>query len=122
MEKLQAALEKAREKRGDGHTPTGVSQVAAPNAPVPRAGASALEERWEALPAFDADSRALRKNRVFFEDSNAIEATSFDVLRTKVLLQMEKNGWKRLAVTSAGSGAGKSTVFSNLASSISRQI
>jgi hypothetical protein len=40
---------------------------------------------------------------------------SFDILRTKVLLTMRKNGWKRLAVTSPTMGCGKTTTACNLA-------
>lgn len=113
MEKLQAALEKARERRDGSPAPSRSSEK--PSAQ------SAVDNRWSALREFRTDPRKLKKNRVFFEDSQNAEAASFDVLRTKVLLQMEKNGWTRLAVTSAGSRAGKSTVCCNIASSIARQ-
>lgn len=113
MEKLQAALEKARERR-EGSI--------APAQGVPHGSRQApLDERWQALNALQTDRKSLLKNRVFFGEADTSEAASFDVLRTKVLLQMEKNGWSRLAVTSAGSRAGKSTVCCNLASSIARQ-
>ncbi|MEM1078031.1 MAG: CpsD/CapB family tyrosine-protein kinase [Pseudomonadota bacterium] len=122
MEKLQAALEKARERRGDAPVSSGIveSDAAAPSTPRER-GVSSLDQRWAALEEFQTDPSHLIKNRVFSAGSKQSEAASFDVLRTKALKQMEKNGWKRLAVTSANSGAGKSTVCCNLASSIARQ-
>lgn len=116
MEKLQAALEKARERRGVSAQAPATNPASARNP-----GESALDLRWQALKEFRTDPNTLRKHRVFFGDSTEGETASFDVLRTKVLLQMEKNNWTRLAVTSAGSGAGKSTVCSNLACSIARQ-
>lgn len=114
MEKLQAALDKARERR-EGSVPASGLSSQRPSQRAP------LEDRWKALKPIHTDPKILRKNRVFFKDSQNSEAASFDVLRTKVLLQMEKNGWTRMAVTSAGSRAGKSTVCCNLASSIARQ-
>lgn len=118
MEKLQAALEKAREKRGETAAATGDETPGKRDRTVSK---SAVEQRWAELRPLEVNQKALRKNRVFFRSSKENDAASFDVLRTKVLLQMEKNGWRRLAVTSPGSGAGKSTVCANLASSIARQ-
>jgi Mrp family chromosome partitioning ATPase len=83
--------------------------------------AAPVDDLWRALNPLPTDTKILQKNRIFFGEARTGEAASFDLLRTKVLLQMEKNGWKRLAVTSAGSRAGKSTVCCNLASSIARQ-
>jgi Mrp family chromosome partitioning ATPase len=123
MEKLQAALEQARARRGDPAAPSYPAETRdTDRRPQERRSAStSVAERWEALASIDLKPNWLKKNRVFSRGEKSVDAASFDVLRTKVLLQMEKNGWSRLAVTSAASGAGKSTVCCNLASSISRQ-
>ena len=48
-------------------------------------------------------------------------ATPFDILRTKALLTMRQNGWKRLAITSPMPRSGKTTMASNLALGLGRQ-
>ncbi|MBF9032119.1 exopolysaccharide biosynthesis protein [Rhodobacterales bacterium HKCCE3408] len=113
MEKLQHALQKAREQRGGATAgPRPVSGRAA--APL------ALAELWAALPAYEPQPKLLIHNRVVtFESGPA--ATSFDVLRTKMLLMMRKNGWRRLAITSPTSACGKTTTACNLALGLSRQ-
>lgn len=113
MEKLQAALEKARKSRED--------QVEAPDqaeqAPDVVQG---LDGRWLALETFNVDDKHLEKNRVVTRDANKA-ATPFDILRTKVLLQMRQNGWKRLAITSPMPSSGKTTTACNLAMGLGRQ-
>jgi protein-tyrosine kinase len=48
-------------------------------------------------------------------------AAPYDLLRTRVLRQMTEAKWTRLAVTSPNKGCGKSTVSLNLALSLARQ-
>lgn len=131
MEKLQVALEKARDMRSGVKAPAATpdqprspaqtgqqpaqqaAQAAAPEIP-------GMAETWAALRGFSPDEAWLRKKRVVGFKGGA-DATSFDVLRTKVLQMMTINGWKRLAITSPGSDTGKSTLTANLAASISRR-
>ena len=84
------------------------------------ASASALEALWGALKPYDPDLKALIRNRVVTYDASAA-ATPFDVLRTKVILQMRKSGWRRLAITSPTAACGKTTMACNLALGLSRQ-
>lgn len=107
MEKLQAALEKARERRKD-----------APQ--VQRRRVAADPTAWERLPMLEVNSRRLIKNRVFMEQKSR-EATYFDKLRTKLLQQCKDNNWKRVLITSATAGCGKTTTACNLAASFGRQ-
>ena len=111
MERLQQALEKARadrgivtsdQRRGDGATTA--SQGSA----------------WLDLAECTPDQELLTRNRVV-AFKNSREATPFDILRTKVVLQMRKHGWKRLAITSPLPTCGKSTIASNLMFGLSRQ-
>ena len=44
-----------------------------------------------------------------------------DILRTKLLVQMRQNGWRRLAITSPTPNSGKTTVACNLALGLGRQ-
>ena len=116
MEKLQAALENARKTRA--------GQLR--DAPVPRrpqqqgAVGDTVAQRWQALQTFDVAEPILTRHRVVTRQANAA-ATPFDILRTKVLLQMRQNNWKRLAITSPMPQSGKTTTACNLALGLGRQ-
>lgn len=116
MEKLQAALEKARKERADQTT----GPAAAPGrAPSGRMAADA-DALWEALTPFEVDEARLNQRLVVTREAGA-KAAAFDILRTKALLQMRQNGWKRLAITSPMPRSGKTTIACNLALGLGRQ-
>lgn len=116
MEKLQAALERARKNRGqETHPPRPVPE----REETPRRGDSCAA-RWQALEPFDVDPGHLQARRVVTRAASAA-AAPFDILRTKVLLQMQQNGWKRLAITSPMPKSGKTTTACNLALGLGRQ-
>jgi protein-tyrosine kinase len=130
MEKIQAAIAKARETR----TQTGVSPaLALPQADsgiiAPDAGsatassalsAAQIAAAWTSLPGFAPKAAHLRRNRIVaFEGGR--EAMAFDVMRTRLIQQMRANNWRRLAITSPGPGCGKSMLALNLAFSLGRQ-
>ncbi|MBE3638053.1 CpsD/CapB family tyrosine-protein kinase [Mangrovicoccus algicola] len=116
MERLQNALQRAREKRG------GLSGREAAPARSPRAAAddAAVAARWAALKPFVPNPRDLQHSRVvsFFGKQ---QAGPFDMMRTKVLQQAKAKGWKRLVVTSATPKCGKTTITANLSFSLARQ-
>lgn len=109
MEKLQAAIEKARQQRS--------ASTASPRTSVKAGGAP---QSWEGFEPMDMRPSHLRKHRVFI-DGQSREASHFDVLRTKVMQQCKEHGWKRVLVTSPSKGCGKTTICANLAASFSRQ-
>lgn len=117
MERLQAAIAKARAER-QGLAP------AVPIAPPGPAGGAVVEEgvaaAWAALTPFNPPARTFEAGRIV-SMTGGRDAPAFDVVRTKVLHQMKQNGWKRLAITSPTAGCGKSTVALNLGFSLSRQ-
>ncbi|MBM9596188.1 CpsD/CapB family tyrosine-protein kinase [Roseitranquillus sediminis] len=113
MERLQAALEKARTARGEDTRPV---QAKAKRA----TSRGAVHEAWEAIEPITLDPRRMRRNRIVAL-SGGREASPVDLLRTKMLQQMRQNNWRRVAVTSPGAGCGKTTVCLNLAASLSRQ-
>jgi Mrp family chromosome partitioning ATPase len=117
MEKLQAALEKARKSRNErppsSEKSSGAS-IAREKTKSPR------RERWQALTPFEARSKDLVRHRVV-TDAARKSATPFDILRTKALLQMRQNGWTRLAITSPMPESGKTTLSCNLALGLGRQ-
>lgn len=117
MEKLQAALEKARQSRTGLSTPSRAG-------PDPAKAQSKLPdtclERWQALTPFEVQESRLIRHRVVTRLAGKA-ATPFDILRTKTLLQMRQNGWKRLAITSPMPNSGKTTTACNLALGLGRQ-
>ena len=121
MEKLQAALAKARAQR-DGEMPgTGVPTDR--NARLKSrqlADNEALTALWTEVPLFEPSTRRLKQARIF-ASTPTTEATHFDILRTKLLLEMRRNDWTRVAITSATSGSGKTTTGCNLIAGFGRQ-
>ncbi|MEM9475463.1 MAG: CpsD/CapB family tyrosine-protein kinase [Pseudomonadota bacterium] len=108
MEKLQAAIEKAREQRERMvRSKSQVSSAAGPDA-------------WAGLTAFEPRAADLNRSRIFMEGQTT-EASYFDVLRTKILQQCKDNGWRRVLITSPTKSCGKTTICANLAASMTRQ-
>ncbi|WP_426036937.1 CpsD/CapB family tyrosine-protein kinase [Cypionkella sp. TWP1-2-1b2] len=122
MEKIQAAIAKARATR-DAQTglPT---PLATPAAVLPEelaaTAAQDIAAAWAALPGFTPDPLRLREHHVVTLSVGS-ESAPFDGMRTRALQQMRTNGWRKLAITSPGPGCGKSTVALNLAFSLARQ-
>lgn len=116
MEKLQAAIEKAKSRRT-------VQQAAEPPVVEEKSKATAnkeaVESAWDALETFTPKNKILRKNRIFVSENNA-ETAHYDMLRTRILQRIRREGWKRIMITSPDSGCGKSTISSNLAVSFAR--
>jgi protein-tyrosine kinase len=126
MERLQAALEKARaqrEGRDTGAAPS--ARIASPRPGAPssgRAGAarapgSVVGEHPDARPGIAPPSPATASS----PSAAGPEAGAVDMLRTRVVQMMRQNGWRRVAVTSPDKSAGKSTTCCNLLVSLSRQ-
>jgi len=115
MEKLQAALEKARNRRAEGTQPA-ASRSRAAGKPT----ASRIDQLWFNLPQVSLAKKVLQSHHLVTQQASA-KATPFDVLRTKVLLQMRQNGWRSIAITSPMPRSGKSTTACNLALGLGRQ-
>lgn len=114
MEKLQAALHKARQKRDKSPQITRTRRT-------PRAGGTGdVVHLWESLPPMSVSETQLIKHRIVSHEAGA-QATPFDIMRTKILLQMQQNGWTRLAITSPMQNCGKTTTACNLAMGLGRQ-
>lgn len=120
MEKLQAALAKARAARRDTTSTSRPVPVQRHQrlrkTPEPKVS----ETAWEALPQIDLAPDVLRRHRIVSGEASN-DATPFDMLRTKIVLQMEQNGWTRLAITSPEANCGKTTLACNLALGLGRQ-
>ncbi len=114
MEKLQAALDQARSKRGGGPA----SKFGTSNQP---AASKRVKEAWEAIQPLELSAGRL-SNRRLVSIEGGPNATPFDVLRTKILQLMKANDWRRVAITSPSAGCGKTTLAANLAASFGRQV
>ena len=136
MDKVQAAIAKARAARnelaGGAISQTQPSHAGLRSAdargrsvdttvPASSNGRAAF---WQPLASFVPPAKLMAKHRIVTYETGSqkdVGIVAFDMLRTKVLLQMRANGWKRLAITSPGANCGKTTVSMNLAFSLARQ-
>lgn len=117
MEKLQAAIEKARSQRNQDDVPQ------SPDEAVERQSEPAqetLQERWRTLSPILVPPRIAAKNRLV-ASAGGSDAGPYDMLRTRILQHVQSNGWKRVALVSPHNGCGKSTTAANLAFSFGRQ-
>lgn len=121
MEKLQAALARAREKRDGTEGGRPVRSDIQPRHRSRRAAqAEATDAAWEAVAQFDPSTDTLTKSRIFASKVSS-DGQHFDILRTKLLLEMRRNNWTRIAVTSATPHCGKTTISCNLIAGVGRQ-
>lgn len=121
MERIQAAIQKAKEQRGEA--------VPAPGRPAPSGASSRPAGRpaagpgpvWAELEPFEPDPARMERNRIVtFADADPAHV-SFDMMRTKILRAMRQNGWTSLGITSPTAGCGKTTVALNIAFSLAHQ-
>jgi protein-tyrosine kinase len=111
MERIQAAIQKAKEQRGE------IPQMSRPRGAAPRPPGPV----WGELAAFEPDPRVMERHRIVtFADVDPAHST-FDMLRTRILRAMRQNGWRSMGVTSPTSDCGKTTVTLNLAFSFAHQ-
>jgi protein-tyrosine kinase len=115
MERIKQALDKARQERTLRH-----GSSAAPT-PISRSGAG-TDDIGAQTRSINLDDAVLRENRIItgLEQSDFTE--SYNILRTQVLQRFKENNWNVLAVTSPGSGEGKTLTAINLAISIAREV
>lgn len=114
MEKLEAALAKAREARrmaGPGEEAPAFARTA------PRRSSAA---DWSSLQQATIPLEHARQMRLAALIGGK-EATPYDMLRSRALRMMRDAGWKRLAITSPNAACGKSTLSVNLALALARQ-
>ncbi len=142
MEKIQAAIAKARREREQqaSEAPTSRADMRHPDtgAHLPERGAEPsppgtagsnfavpaispdIVAAWQELDVYMPPAKRMARRRIVSFEGGP-DSSASDILRTKVLQQMRANNWRRLAVTSPSTGCGKSTTVMNLAFSLSRQ-
>lgn len=119
MERISAAIDKARKERQAAGKP-GDDSLRQVSGLTPDRDGATLSEAWQALPSFDVQPKVLTRSRILTYQAGP-QATPFDVMRTKLLHEMRSNEWRRVAITSPSNECGKSTICLNLAFSLSRQ-
>jgi capsular exopolysaccharide synthesis family protein len=115
MERIKQALEKARADRMQAGGP--VMPLAARGAPSPVDEIHYSQTRAIAVPY-----ETLREQRIVAADSARPFADSYKILRTQVLQRMTENGWKSLAITSAGPSEGKTLTAINLGIGLANEV
>ncbi|MBY0406860.1 MAG: P-loop NTPase [Rickettsiales bacterium] len=112
MDKLEKALQKAREQRE-----ARLHQQAEAQQPLPQRHAVTPEDVQKALPV-PVHEDYLERYHIVAHRMRDKEADIFRLLRTQVLTIMAQSGYRTLGITSANYGDGKTTVALNLAISI----
>ncbi|GEO80126.1 P-loop NTPase [Pararhodospirillum oryzae] len=116
MDRLEKALEKARQARQEAHavvaTPPVSSSPVGEGAPRPGPAAGLVP----------VDAKVFERNRLFAQRQRDNVADIFRILRSKVLQIISKSNIRTFAVTSANYGDGKSTVALNLAISLAADV
>ncbi len=119
MERIKEAIRLAKEHRQTQALTPGSSSpmpVSAEQKPRPNGRGVALD--FDLLPTRKSH---LAENRIVVASRGNPHIAAFDMLRTKVVLEMNANGWQVALMTSPTAGCGKTVSIINLALSISRQ-
>jgi protein-tyrosine kinase len=126
MERIKQALERARAEREAqaAATPTPVvPEAVAPVRPAP-AGAETPTDKvtYSQTRHVEVSATELRAKRVVSAFEPGPFTDAYKMLRTQVLQRLNENHWNVLAVTSPGTGEGKSLTALNLAISMAMEI
>jgi len=117
VERIKQALELARQERQkQGGSASGVVSAAQNKKSVAEQKIEYTKTRSVQLPI-----KELREKRIVVDQQNEI-SDSYRLLRTQILQRLKEHNWNTLAITSAGSGAGKSVTAINLAISLAREV
>jgi Mrp family chromosome partitioning ATPase len=104
MDAIRQAIDMARSA---GPSPTQGGPAGTRSSPVPHTTVT-LDPVW------------LERRHIVGHGDVSVQSTAYDMLRTQVLHEMDRNDWQFLAITSPTAGCGKSVTACNLALSISR--
>ena len=113
MEKIQQAIEKARQQREGAHTQSALSQNYVRDI-------QSIEYTQTKLMEGRVEHQ--RENRILSAMAHSQYADAFKILSTQVMQRMEENHWNSLIVTSVAKDEGKTTTAINLGISIAKEI
>lgn len=132
MERIKQAIERARAEQSEStrNPAPHLQEVteafpllreAPPGVSTPSVAQGPVAVHYARTPVVHLDDGHLERHRVVAHQKSHPASWSFDVLRTKVLQEMDERGWRTLAVTSPSVESGKTVVAINLALSIANQ-
>ena len=119
MERIQAAIQKAKEQRGEA--PPVQRAPALGRAPA-RAAPAGVAAAWSELAPFSPDPARMEARRIVTFDDVDPAHVAFDMMRTKLVRAMKANGWTSVGITSPSAACGKTTMALNLAFSLAHQV
>jgi len=117
MERIKQALERARAERAQ--QPVKIGGERTPEEPIVK---PVEEVTYSQTRHIEISRPVLRENRVVtgFDPCNFTDA--YKMLRTQVLQRLNENNWNVLAITSPGTGEGKTLTALNLAASLAMEV
>ncbi|MBB5224413.1 Mrp family chromosome partitioning ATPase [Amaricoccus macauensis] len=121
MERIQAAIQKAKEQRGEAVPGAGMGAGVGGGLTRGTVRPAPTGPLWPELAAFEPDQGALRRHHIVTIADVDPAASHFDILRTKILRTMRRNNWVSLGITSPTAGCGKTTMTTNIAFSLAQQ-
>ncbi len=129
MERIQSAIQKAREARTLQSTEQLVNEASSEPALTDESDKNQPELELvsdkQNIPWTQVTELTLKPGKLhrahIVTDQAGPSAAPFDALRTRMLHQMRSNQWSRVAITSPGSACGKTTLCMNLAFALARQ-
>jgi len=135
MDLIKEALAKARKERDkqqasqstptsaqDSSTPSSAADGQKPNVKTTGEETPNSEIKYTSTRKVHISPELLRKNHIITDNINDPTASSYNLLRTRLLQQMRSNNWNTLAITSSVPGEGKTITAINLAISLAREV
>jgi capsular exopolysaccharide synthesis family protein len=119
MEKIAAAVQRTLDAEAHRDSLVGLLDEALPTKRSPVGAPRPIGDTGNRV--VEISPEVLERHRVAAVANDTI-ADAFRLLRTQLLVELRKNRWQTLAVTSPNKGAGKSTVALNLAISFALEV
>lgn len=113
MEKIQQALERARQQRKGVDNSTSARQNRANDV---------QSIIYTETKSIEGHAELQRENRILSAMGHSEYVDAFKILSTQVMQRMDEHHWSSIAVTSVGEGEGKTTTAINLGISIAKEI
>ena len=118
MERIKQALERARAERAGQPAPAAVD-----SGPAPAATETPVEQvTYSQTRHAEVSTPELRAKRVVTGFDPCAFTDAYKMLRTQVLQRLKENDWNVLAITSPGTGEGKTLTALNLAVSLAMEV